>query len=314
MMGNKAIRDAFGEILLSLGEKNENIVVLDADVSGSTRTAMFGEKFPGRFYNVGVAEQNMVGIASGLSLNGYIPFISTFSFLLTMRALDQIRTSVAYPNLNVRIAGGYGGLSDSYDGPTHHSISDIAIMRALPNMKVVVTSDAVSTKKIVKNSLDWEGPVFIRLSRAEVPVIYDNNYNFTLGKGKLIEGGDDITIIANGVMVSRIIEAAEILKKDNINAQVIEMASVKPLDEKIIMESVNKTNAIMTVEEHNIIGGLGSAVAKVLAENSVGKPLTVMGIEDTYTESGDYNELLEKYGLDVNQIVDKAKKILNESV
>ncbi len=309
-MIKKSIRDGFGEALVEIGAENKDIVVLDADVSGSTRTAKFGNKYPERFFNVGIAEQNMVSLASGLALGGKIPFVSTFSFLLVSKALDQVRTGIAYPNLKVRIAGGYGGLSDSYDGPTHHAISDINIMRGIPNMKVVVVADAISAKVITKESLQWDGPVFIRLSRAEVPVIFDHNYSFKLGKGNLITKGKDITIIANGVMVFKAMEAAAKLEEEGISVELIEMASIKPIDKEMIKKSSRKTNAVITVEEHNIIGGLGSAVAEVMATNGINKPLSMIGIEDVFTETGDYENLLKKYGLSIENIINKAKKIM----
>jgi len=309
-MEKKAIRDAYGEVLVELGAENNDLVVLDADVSVSTKSEMFGKKYPGRLYNVGIAEQNMVGIAAGLALAGKIPFVNTFSFLLTMRALDQVRTSIAYPGLNVRIAAGYGGLSDSYDGPTHHALCDINIMRGLPNMKVIVTADAPSTKVIVRESLKWSGPIFIRLSRAEVPVIFDNNYIFKLGKGNLLQTGEDVSIIANGIMVARALAAAEELEKEGISVEVIEMASVKPLDEELIINTAQKTKVVITCEEHSIIGGLGSAVAEVMAGKAIGKPLVMVGIHDRFTETGDYQQLLNKYGLSTENIINTTRQVL----
>lgn len=311
MIRTEAIRDAYGDILCELGDEKKEINVLDADVSCSTKSIKFANKYPDRFYNVGVAEQNMVGIAAGMALAGKMPFVNTFSFLLSMRALEQIRTSIAYPNLNVKIAGGYGGLSDSYDGPTHHAICDVGIMRILPNMKVIVPADAPSTKVIVRESLKWNGPVFLRLSRAEVPVIFDDNYFFELGKGKYIRKGKDISIITNGIMVSKSMEAQESLEKQGVDVELIEMASIKPLDEKIIVETAKKTRAVITVEEHNIIGGLGSAVAEVMAKNAIGKPLAIIGINDTFTESGDYKQLLNKYGLSSENIISTAIRLMN---
>lgn len=309
-MEKKAIRNAYGEALVELGKNNKEIVVLDADVCSSTKSCFFGCQYPKRFFNVGVAEQNMAGIAAGLALAGKIPFINTFSFLLSMRALDQVRTSIAYPGLNVRIAGGYGGLSDSYDGPTHHAICDLNIMRGLPNMKVIIPADAPSTKMIVKESLNWEGPVFLRLSRAEVPVIFDENYSFEPGKGNLLNEGTDITIIACGIMLAKAIEATDRLKEKGISVRLIEVASIKPLDKELILESAAKTRAIVTAEEHSIIGGLGTAVAEVLAENQISKPFTRIGINDTFTETGDYDQLLNKYGLSVDHIVNKSLKLI----
>ncbi len=305
-MKKKTLRDAFGEALVEIGIENKDVVVLDADVSGSTKTANFAAEYPERFFNIGIAEQNMVSVASGLALGGKIPFVSTFSFLLCTRALDQVRTGIAYPKLNVKIAGGYGGMSDSYDGPTHHSICDINIMRGLPNMRVVVPADAPSTKAIVKASVNWDGPVFIRLSRAEVPIIFNDDYNFEFGKGNLIKEGSDVTIIANGIMVSKALEAVQRLEDEGIYAELIEMASIKPIDEEMIIKSAKKTKAVITVEEHNVIGGLGTATAEILAKNAIGKPLSIIGIEDTFTDTGDYEELLSKYGLSTENIVKRA--------
>ena len=305
-----SIRDAFGRALVKLGEKNEKVVVLDADVSTSTRTAFFKDKFPDRFFNFGVAEGNMMDVAAGLALVGKIPFASTFSSLASLRALEQIRTSIAYPNLNVKIAGGYGGLSDFKDGPTHHSICDLAIIRSIPNMTLIVPADAIETEKAVYAVAQYVGPVYLRLSRAEVPVIFDENYKMEIGKGNLLKDGTDVTLIATGIMVVRVLKAAKVLEKEEkISAKVIEIHTLKPLDVDIIIRAADETGAIVTAEEHSIIGGLAGAVAEVIVEKKP-VPMERVGIKDTFTESGQYNELLEKYGMGIEHIIVAAKKVM----
>jgi transketolase len=307
-----SLRDVYGDTLVKLGAENKDIVVLDADLAVSTKSIKFASVYNNRFFDVGIAEQNMVCIAAGLALAGKIPFVNSFSFLLSMRTLDQIRTSIAYPGLKVIFVGASSGLSDSYDGPTHHSLCDISIFRSLPGMKVIVASDGISTKSMLKESLKWEGPVFLRLSRASTPNIHDDNYKFLLGKGEILTFGDDITIITNGIMTHKVLQAQKVLIEMGIQTEIIEMSSVKPLDSKLILESVAKTKAVLTVEEHNIIGGLGSAVAEVLSEAGIGKPHVRIGVNDTFTETGDYEELLRKYGLCLDNIVDNARKLLNK--
>ena len=304
-----AIRDAFGQALLELGRENDKVIVLDADVSHSTKTIKFKEKFPDRFFNIGVAEANMMNIAAGLATTGLIPFVSTFSFLACLRAGEQVRTSIAYPKLNVKIAAGYGGLSDSYDGVTHQSVCDIAIARSIPNMTVIVVADAPETKVAVKAIAEYEGSVFLRLSRAEVPVIFDENYKFKIGKGNLLRKGSDITLVATGIMTAKALEASEQLEKEGINTRLIEIHTIKPLDERILIEAARETGAIVTVEEHNIYGGLGSAVAEVLVKDNP-VPMETIGIPDTFAESGNYEELLDKYGMGVSHIVKSARKVL----
>jgi len=306
-----AIRDAFGEALVELGEKNEKVVVLDADVSCSTRTIKFGERFPHRFFNLGVAEANMMNIAAGLATCGFIPFVSTFSFLACLRAGEQIRTSVAYPQLNVKIAAGYGGLSDSYDGTTHQSVCDITIARSIPNLKVIVVADAQETKIAVPVIAQCEGPVFFRLSRAEVPVIFDESHQFQIGRGNLLRKGSDITLIATGVMVARTLEAADKLEKERVSTQVLEIHTIKPLDERLILQAAKETGGIVTAEEHSILGGLGSAVAELLVKHHP-VPVEMVGISDTFAESGGYEELLDKYGMGVSDIVKAAKRVLKK--
>jgi len=304
-----SIRDAFGRALIKLGEKNEKVVVLDADVSTSTRTAFFHDKFPDRFFNFGVAEGNMMDAAAGLALVGKIPFASTFSSLASLRALEQIRTSIAYPKLNVKIAGGYGGLSDFKDGPTHHSICDLAIIRSIPNMTLIVPADAIETEKAVYAVAQYVGPVYLRLSRAEVPLIFDKNYKMEIGKGNLLKDGKDVTLVATGIMVARVLEAAKALEQEKIDARVIEIHTLKPIDADIIIQAADETGAIVTAEEHSVIGGLAGAVAEVIAENKP-VPIERVGIKDTFTESGQYNELLEKYGMGLEDIIISAKKVM----
>ena len=309
-----SIRDAFGQALVKLGEKNKKVVVLDADVSTSTRTVFFHNKFPDRFFNFGIAEGNMMDVAAGLALVGKIPFASTFSSLASLRALEQIRTSIAYPKLNVKIAGGYGGLSDFKDGPTHHSICDLAIIRSIPNMTLIVPADAIETEKAVFAAAEYEGPVYLRLSRAEVPVIFNENYKMEIGKGNLLKEGKDVTLIATGIMVARVFEAVKLLEnEEKIDARVIEIHTLKPIDVDIIIQAAEETGAIVTAEEHSIIGGLAGAVTEVIAENKP-VPMERIGIKDTFTESGEYNDLLEKYGLGISDIVEAVKKVLKREI
>jgi transketolase len=309
-MKGKALRDAFGEALIELGRENEDVVVLDADVSGSTRTKMFGDVYPDRFFNVGIAEANMMNIAAGLAACGKIPFVSTFSFLACLRAGDQLRTSIAYPRLNVKVGAGYGGLSDSFDGPTHHSLCDIAVVRSMPNMTVVVVSDPNQTKKAVKAVAAYDGPVYLRLSRAEVPYVLPEDAPFVIGKGNLLRNGSDLTLVVAGVPLARTMEAAERLAKEGVQARVIEMPTIKPIDRELLVEAARETGAVVTVEEHNIMGGLGSAVAEVLAQEAP-VPMEFVGIKDTFCESGPYEALLDRYGLSVDDIVAAAKAVLS---
>ena len=304
-----AIRDAFGEALVELGEKNEKVVVLDADVSNSTRTIKFEERFPDRFFNVGVAEANMMNIAAGLATCGFIPFASTFSFLACLRAAEQIRTSIAYPELNVKIAAGYAGLSDSYDGTTHQSVCDIAIARSIPNLTVIVVADAQETKIAVPAIAQYKGPVFFRLSRAEVPVIFDKDHQFEIGKANILREGSDVTLIATGVMVVRVLEAADKLENEGVSAGIVEIHTIKPLDERIVLQAAEETKAIVTAEEHSILGGLGSAVAELLVKHYP-VPLEMVGILDVFAESGGYEGLLDKYGMGVTDIVKAVKAVL----
>lgn len=305
-----AIREAYGKALAELGSQDDRVVVLDADVSSSTRTVYFAKDFPERFFNVGIAEANMMGIAAGFAACGQVPFVNTFAFLIALRAADPANSLVAYNDLNVKIAGNYAGLSDSYDGASHQAINDIAIMRSMPNMTVVVVADAVETKMAVNATALHNGPVYLRLSRAEVPVIFDVSHPFEIGKGIMLKEGADVTIVATGYMVHKALEAANTLEANGINAEVIEIHTIKPIDEQLLIKSASKTGAVVTVEEHSIIGGLGAAVSEVLSSKCPTK-MEFVGIRDTFAESGDYEQLLSKYGLGSESIVESVQAVLS---
>ena len=304
-----AIRDAYGEALKELGAKNKNVVVLDADVSSSSKSSLFGAQYPDRFFNVGIAEANMVAMAAGMSTSGKIPFVNTFAAFIVLRGADPVRSLIAYEKLNVKLAGAYAGLSDSYDGASHHSIMDIAFMRTLPNMTVVSVADAVETKKAVQTITEYNGPVYLRLSRAEVPTIFDDSYKFELGKGVQLTEGNDVTIIATGYMVQKSLEAAEQLKEKGINVRIINIHTIKPIDKELIIKCAKETGAVITVEEHSIYGGLGSAVAEVLIKEYL-VPMEIIGIQDTFTETGAYELLLNKYGLCAENIINTVQKVI----
>lgn len=304
-----ATRDAYGDALKELGGTNNNVVVLDADLSGSTKTGVFKKSYPDRFINVGIAEQNLIGTAAGLAAAGKVPFASTFAMFASGRAFEIIRNSVCYPNLNVKIAATHAGLTVGEDGATHQALEDISIMRSLPNMVVLNPADAVETKQCIKVAAEYNGPVYIRLGRSKTPVIFDESYKFEIGKGVELKEGSDVTIIATGIMVEKALEASEELEKSGINARVINISTIKPIDKDMIIKAAKETKGIVTVEEHSIIGGLGSAVAEVVSENNPTKVLRI-GTMDKFGESGDGNDLLEKYGLTVENIVRKAKEIL----
>jgi len=305
------MRVAYGKALAEYGAVNPDVVVLDADVSASTQTHFFASRFPNRFFNLGVAEAGMVDVAVGLALAGKIPFANTFAFLIALRAAEQVRTCVAYARTNVKLGAGYAGLSDSKDGPTHHSICDLAVMRSMPNIAVVVATDAVGVQKMVPVVAEWDGPVYLRISRAEVPVIFNEDHEVKIGKGAVLRDGSDVSLIGTGVMVSRCLEAAEQLKKGGVSARVIEMHTLKPLDHELILQAARETGAIATAEEHSIIGGLGEAVAGCLAERYP-VPLRRVGIKDTFAETGSYFELLDRYGMGVNDIILAAKELIGQ--
>lgn len=303
-------RDAYGEALVELGKKNPNIVVLEADISKSTRTCYFAKKFPERFFNAGVAEQNEMAVAAGLASCGKIPFVSTYAVFATMRACEQVRTFICYPHLNVKIAASHGGITPANDGVTHQGTEDIGIMSTLPNMTVIMPADAVATKKLVKAVAEYEGPVYLRFTRDAVPIIYKENINFEIGKSITIREGSEVTLVALGDMVSKSIEAADILAEEGISAQVIDMHTVKPIDKEAIVKAAQETKAIITIEDHNIFNGLGSRVAEIIAEEKLSVGFKRIGLKDTFAESGEYEELLVKYGLSTRHIVETAKSLL----
>lgn len=305
-----ATRDAYGEKLVELGSKNKDIVVLDADLAKSTKTILFKKRFPDRFFDMGVAEQNLIGTAAGLSLAGKIPFASTFAVFATGRAYDQLRNTVCYSGLNVRVVSSHAGLTVGEDGGSHQALEDIALARVLPNMAVIVPADAVETHSVLEYSIAHQGPMYIRLGRPKVPVVCEQGYKFELGKGAILRQGSDATIIACGITVALAMEAANILLEKGLDVEVINMASIKPIDSELIIQSARKTGAVVTAEEHSVIGGLGSAVAEVLVEN-LPVPVEMVGVRDMFGESGTPEELLEKYGITSHRIVASVERAVN---
>lgn len=302
-----AIRDAYGDALVELGEKNPSVVVLEADVGSSSKSIVFGKKYPERYFNVGISELDMNAMAAGFASCELIPFTNSFAVFLTLRAGDPINSMICYDRLNVKLAGTYSGLSDSYDGASHHSTCDLSIMCALPNITVLSVCDAVETKKAVFAAAELNDPVYLRLSRAAVPVLFDDTYNFKIGKGVVVKEGTDVSIVATGYMVHKALDAAKLLEKQGITAKVVNIHTIKPLDEELIKNCAKETGAILVAEEHSVHGGLGSAVSTVVNKYCP-VPMDFMGI-DCYTESGDYEELLKKYELDAESIARKAKKL-----
>ncbi len=305
-------RNSYGETLVRLGNKYPNLVVLDADLSKSTKTIMFAKEYPERFFEMGIAEANMISTAAGFASCGKIPFASTFAVFATGRVYDQIRMDLAYSCANVKIFATHGGISVGKDGASHQMIEDIALMRVLPNMTVLAPSDAAQTGKIVELMASNKGPMYARVGRANAPIIYDKDYveSFELGKGVIVEDGSDLTIIACGTMVDPAIDARKKLLKQDISVEVIDMHTIKPLDEKLVIKCAKKTGAIITAEEHSIIGGLGSSIAETLMENNLPIKFRRMGIKDRFCESGEPKDLLEKYGLNEKHIVKNVKDLL----
>ncbi|MCC8190386.1 MAG: transketolase family protein [Planctomycetes bacterium] len=293
-----ALRDAYGQALLQYGGPNPDVVVLDADVSASSKSCFFAAAHPERFFNVGIAESNMTGMAAGFASVGKIAFANTFAIFFSTLGLCAARGLVAYTNLNVKLMAAYGGLSDSYDGPSHHAIEDLAIMRALPNMKVFCASDAVMADWLVRMAIYNHGPMYIRLSRDAVPDVHPAGTPFTLGRGVVVRPGDDATVIATGVMVSKALEAAAILAASGISLRVVDMFTIKPLDRELVLACAAETGALVTAEEHSVVGGLGGAVAETLALAGVGTAVEFVGLRDCFAETGPYEQLLHKYGLD----------------
>ena len=304
-MNEIATRESFGKALEKLGGENPKVVVLDADLFNSTKTEYFKEKYPERFINVGIAEADMIGTAAGLASCGKIPYASTFAAFATGRVYDQIRTSVAYPKLNVKICATHAGITVGEDGATHQMIEDINLMRGLPNMVVMSTSDDVQTKWAVKEIAKYNGPVYLRLSRYKVPTIYDEKNKFKIGKGIQFGNGVDATIFATGITVSEALKAKEILSKKGKDVRVVDIHTIKPIDEELIVKCAKETNKLISVEDHNIIGGLGTAISEVLTDKYP-KKLVRMGIEDTFGKSGRAEDLMKYFGIDSNAIVEEV--------
>ena len=307
-----ATRQSYGEALAKLGEENENVVVLDADLSSATKTSIFAKKFPDRFFDIGIAEQDMMGTAAGLSTFGKIPYASTFAVFASGRSYDQVRNTIAHTNANVKICATHAGITVGEDGATHQMLEDIGMMRMLPNMRVISPSDDVQTKWVIKEVSKIQGPFYIRLCRLATPIIYDeefvkeNNIKFEIGKGIQIGNGTDASIIATGVTVQEALKAKENLEKEGINIRVIDMHTIKPIDKELIIKCAKETKKIITIEDHSIYGGLGSSVCEVLSENYPARVIR-MGIKDTFGESGKAEELMRHFKIDCNSIVEVVK-------
>lgn len=299
-----ATRESYGKALAELGKENEKIVVFDADLSNATKTNLFAKQFPHRFFDMGIAEQNMLGVAAGMSTCGKIPYVSTFAVFAAGRAYDQVRNSICYPNLNVKICATHAGVTVGEDGATHQMLEDISLMRTLPNMHVICTSDDTQTRWAVKEIAKIEGPVYLRLCRLSTPVIYDENQKFEIGKSVKIGDGTDATIFATGVTVSEAIKAQGVLAEKGINIRVVDMHSIKPIDEEMIIKCAEETNRLISIEDHNVIGGLGSAIAEVLTEKCP-KRLERMGINDTFGKSGKAEELMKHFKIDCEAIAER---------
>lgn len=302
-------REAHGEALVELGRENPNIVVLEADISTSTRTCYFAQEFPSRFFQMGIAEANMMAVAAGMATTGKIAFVSTYAVFGTMRACEQVRTFIAYPKLNVKIACSHGGITPANDGVTHQATEDLGIMRTIPGMTVIMPADYYSAKKLVKAAAEYPGPVYLRFTRDPVPTIYNKDETFYIGKGKQLHTGEDVSLIAIGDFVQLALNARDTLNQRGIQADVIDMHTLKPIDKDIVIKTALKTHRIVTIEDHQINGGLGSAIAEVLAEECP-TPMRRIGLRNTFAESGEYQLLLEKYGMDVNSIVSAVEQLM----
>ncbi len=302
----KATRQSYGEALLELGKENEKIVVFDADLSTATKTNLFAKEFPNRFFDMGIAEQNMISTAAGMATCGKIPYASTFAVFAAGRAYDQIRNSVCYPKLNVKICATHAGVTVGEDGATHQMIEDISLMRTLPNMTVISTSDDIQTKWAVKEISKINGPVYLRLSRLATPIIYDENQKFELGKAVQFGEGTDATIFATGVTVSEALRAQEILKQDGISVRVVDIHTIKPIDKEMVVKCAKETKKLISIEDHNIIGGLGSAISEVLSDEYPAK-LVRLGVNDTFGKSGKATELMSYFGITSDNLVKQLK-------
>lgn len=302
-----ATRESFGKALVELGKENKDVIVLTADLAGATKTSLFEKEFPDRFINVGIAEQNLIGISAGLATTGKIPFASTFAMFAAGRAYDQIRNSVAYPKLNVKICGTHAGVTVGEDGATHQMLEDLSLMRSIPNMTVLCPSDDTQTKWAIKEMAKFDGPVYIRLARVATPVIYDENQKFEIGKMVQIGDGTDATIFATGVEVAETLKAKEELEKENINIRVVDVHTIKPIDREMIVKCAKETKKIITIEDHSIIGGLGTAICEVLSEEYPTKVIR-MGMNDKFGKSGKAEQLLKYFKLDSQAIIEKVKE------
>lgn len=306
-----SIRKAFGKTLAEIGELNEKIIVMDADLACSTQTKIFADKFPDRFFDCGIAEQNMLATAAGLASEGKIPFVASFAVFVTGRTYDQIRNGICYPNFNVKIVGTHGGVTVGEDGATHQALEDISLMRGLPHMTVIVPADCKECQEAIKYAALHEGPTYIRIPRSNVPDIFDENYSFNIHKAVVVEEGTDVSVFTNGETLAEVLLAAEELKKDNISLEVINVPIVKPLDFQTVIESVKKTKFAITVENHSIIGGLGSAICETLADKLPSKVYR-FGIHDEFGQSGKAEELIEYYGLDSKTLAERIRAIIKK--
>ena len=308
-MGKKATREAYGEALAELGKRNSKVVVLDADLSKSTKTATFQKDFPERFINVGIAEADLMGTAAGFATAGMIPFASTFAMFAAGRAFEQIRNTIAYPKLNVKICPTHAGISVGEDGGSHQSIEDLTLMRSIPGMVVLSPADAEETKQMIFAAAEYEGPVYVRLGRLATTDLFDSNYKFEIGKAATLREGTDVTIVATGMLVAEAVEASDKLKEEGINVRVLNFGSIKPIDEEALLKASKETKFILTAEEHSVIGGLGGAVAEYVSENCPTKVVR-LGVYDRFGESGKGDELLVKFGLKSSDIIKKIKENL----
>ena len=307
-----ATRESYGNALVEIGKENPNLVVLDADLAAATKTGVFRKAFPERHIDCGIAESNMAGVAAGLSLAGKIPFMSSFAMFAAGRAFEQVRNSIGYPHLNVKIGATHAGITVGEDGASHQCNEDIALMRTIPGMVVMCPADDVEAKAAVRAAVEYEGPVYVRFGRAAVPVINDRpDYKFEIGKGTVVREGTDVTIVATGICVDSALGAAEMLEKDGVSAEVVNICTIKPLDEEVIVNSVKKTGKCVTAEEHSVIGGLGSAVCYALCK-SYPAPVYKIGMQDTFGESGSAAALIEKYKLDAKGVYEQVKEFLNK--
>ena len=309
MADKMATREAYGKALVELGKKYDNLVVMDADLSGSTKTAVFAKEYPERFFNMGIAEQNMYAAAAGLAVSGKIVCASTFAMFAAGRAFEIIRNSIGYTHANVKICATHAGITVGEDGATHQTFEDIALMRTIPGMTVINPSDGISTAKLLEKAMEIDGPCYVRLGRSAVPVFYDESADFEIGRGKTVREGSDVTVIATGIMVNEAVMAADELKKQNIDVRVIDIHTIKPIDRDIIIKAAKETGAIVTAEEHSVIGGLGSAVAEVTAAEAPVK-MRLVGQHDVFGESGKPEELKQKYGMTAADIVKAVRELI----